>query len=88
MSASDELTPPTQADVEAKLAGLIAGGASRAEVADWAAKWVRMPEPNVENAKVWKALTQLSAADMVTTDRPYLYDTPDFAAWLEELRRV
>lgn len=78
--------PPTRQEVEAKLSKLLSGNASREEVAEWAAKWVRMPAPNVEDRLVWKALTRLSGADMISTDRPYLYDENDFTSWLKELR--
>jgi hypothetical protein len=77
---------PTRAEVDNRLSQLLVGQTSREEVAEWAAKWVRMANPNVEDLRVWKALTRLSAADMISTDRPYLYDKQDFDAWLRELR--
>ena len=87
MSARGEPTlPPTRLEVEAKLSELLGGNASREEVAEWAARWVRMPDPKVGDPLVWKALTRLSGADMISTDRPYLYDENDFNTWLKELR--
>lgn len=77
---------PTKREVEARLIGLVKGNVSREEVADWAAKWVRMDDPKVDDSAVWKALTRLSGADMISTDRPYLYDENEFNSWLEELR--
>ena len=86
MSEHVEAASPTRADVEARLSRLLAGHVSREEVAEWAAKWVRMANPNVQDPRVWKALTQLCGADMISTDRPYLYDKQDFDAWLADLR--
>jgi hypothetical protein len=77
---------PTRGEVEERLLDLLEGRASRENVAKWAAQWVRMENPPIDDASVWKALTQLSGADMISTDRPYLYDENDFHSWLRELR--
>lgn len=77
--------PPARRDVQAKLRDLLSGNVSREDVADWAAQWVRMANPNVKDLYVWKALTRISGADMISTDRPYLYGEQDFEAWLKEL---
>ena len=83
--SSDAPPPPSRKEVEAKLRELISGKRSRQEVADWASQWIRASEPRVGDPAVWKALTSLVGADMLTTDRPYLYGEDDFRAWLEEL---
>jgi hypothetical protein len=71
--------------VREKLLGLVSGGVSREAVAEWAAQWVRLPDPEIDDAVVWKALTRLAGADMISTDRPYLYDENDFNAWCKDL---
>ena len=78
--------PPSRQEVDAKLCDLLSGKASREEVADWAAHCVRMANPEVKDPCVWKALTQLAGADLGTTDRPYLHNREDFAAWLADFR--
>jgi hypothetical protein len=45
-------------------------------------------EVEVNDLAVWEALADMSAADMITTDRPYLYGETDFAAWADELRNA
>lgn len=77
------LRAPTRDEVKAKLAKLISGHLSRDEVASWASQWVSAREPSVDDPAVWSALKSLSAADMISLDRPYLYNEIDFKAWLE-----
>ena len=36
--------------------------------------------------QIWEALRRLIAADLPSTDRPYLYEIVDFQAWLADLR--
>ena len=69
---------PNRMEVEAKLCDLLAGKASRKDVTEWAERWVRMSNPNVRDPQIWKALIRLSGADLISTDRPYLYDQQDF----------
>src|SRR5262249_25537635 len=76
---------PTRTEVEAKLSDLLAGKSSREEVAEWAERWVRMSNPNVRDLQIWRALVRPSGADMISTDRPYLYDQQDFDAWFKDL---
>lgn len=86
MSEHVDGASPTRAEVEEKLAQLLADQASREEVAEWAARWVRDPDPNLDDPRVWEALTRFSGADMISTDRPYLYEKEDFDSWLGDLR--
>jgi hypothetical protein len=46
-----------------------------------------MDHSGVDDPAVWEAIKRLVAADMITTDRPYLYDIADFKRWLTDLRR-
>jgi hypothetical protein len=76
---------PTRDEVIAKLEKLISGHLSRDEVAGWASQWVSAREPGVDDPAVWNALKALSAADMISLNRPYLYNEIDFKVWLKEI---
>lgn len=78
--------PPTRSEVEEKLVGLLEERYSREEVSSWAERWIALPEPGIDDPVVWNALNELSGADMISTDRPYLYEEADFQAWLAELK--
>jgi len=86
LASSEVPRPPSRAEVDSRLVELIEGIQSRQEIADWASQWIRASEPGVDDPAVWKVLTCLVGADMITTDRPYLYEEVDFRDWLEELR--
>lgn len=81
-----QTTPPTRADVENVLLALIDGSISREDAAEWASVWIRMEDPPIHDKQVWQALERISGADMITTDRPYLYMSIDFEEWLLALR--
>jgi hypothetical protein len=83
----DAPAPPSRADVENKLHGLIEGRVTRDVTAAWAMQWVAAEDPGVDDPVVWNALNSLAGADAVTTDRPHLFEEIDFRAWLDELRR-
>jgi hypothetical protein len=42
-------------------------------------------DARVEDVRVWETLKNLAMADLVSTDRPYLYGREDFQTWLTEL---
>jgi hypothetical protein len=73
-------------DVEKMHSDLLEGRVSRRQASDWAAQWVMANVPYVNDDRVWRALTHLVRADMLQTDRPYLYGERDFEAWLNEFR--
>src|SRR6476659_1730986 len=58
---------PSRAEVEEKLRGLIEGRYSREAVTSWAEQWVMAKAPNVQDGAVWRALTALSGADLIST---------------------
>lgn len=77
---------PGHEDVTHKLRQLVGGAIGRDEIARWAAQWVtRLDEAENPDRKLFNAIERLSAADMISTDRPYLYDMSDFERWLAEL---
>ena len=86
MSASGELgAPPSRAEVRAKIIALIGDERVREEIANWAAHWVRLPDPYVEDPVVWEALKRLAEADLRQSRDAYLHNDDDFAAWLKDL---
>jgi hypothetical protein len=78
--------PPSREEVENRLLDLIGGDISREEASNWARRWVVADGAEIES-HIWQALIQLLAADMISTDRPYLYGKSDFQRWLTELRQ-
>jgi hypothetical protein len=79
------MTPPTKSDVVDKLQALINDALTREDVAGWAQQWVIEDNPQDMPKDVWDALTFLCAADMISTDRPYLYEREDFEEELAKL---
>ena len=81
---------PTRIEVEARLALLIEDEETRGEVAEWASEFFNYDDPEiyppVDDPVVWRALTQLSGADLQTSPSDFLHGQEDFRAWLLELR--
>lgn len=75
---------PDRRQVEAKLADLASGKITREEAATWAEQF---DLTLIDDELAVEALELLSGADMVSTDRPYLYGPEDFRAWLAWFRR-
>jgi hypothetical protein len=61
------------------------GRATREQVADWAARWIREAAPAVEDPLTWQALKELAGADLRTSPTDYLHGESDFHAWLDAL---
>lgn len=78
------MEPPTRAEVAAVLRGLINGEQSRQSASAWASDWL-LGEARVSDPAVWESLQLLGAADLISTDRPFLYDDEDFRACLDRL---
>lgn len=80
---------PTREDVAAVLRSLIQGHKTREEVSAWATEYIVFDDPaiypEVEDEAVWEALEALTGANLISTDRPYLYGAEDFQNWLDEL---
>lgn len=77
---------PTKEDAAEVLRQLISGKITRENASDWANPWM-LPEKadSIGDYDLYHCLECLSAADMISTDRPYLYGTEDFESWLQEL---
>jgi hypothetical protein len=83
--AGDLGAAPTRAEVRERILSLIGGDEARQRVADWAARWVRLPDPNVEDSSVWQAIKRLAGADLRSSKTTYLHTERDFLAWLNDL---
>jgi hypothetical protein len=79
------MNAPSRRDVKEWLVGLLTEEKTREEVAGWAAKWIRMDDPDVEDTVVWSALRHLAGADLQMAPGEYLHHDPEFHAWLDEL---
>ena len=68
---------------------LLGGKITRCAASNWAEDLVcrDIGDVSYEDDATWQAVSSLWAADLITTDRPYLYDEVDFLNWLDELRR-
>ncbi|MGV3604803.1 MAG: hypothetical protein ACO1RA_00235 [Planctomycetaceae bacterium] len=75
---------PTRADVADKLKQLLAGTLTRQAASDWASICLLNSVPVSDN-DVWNALELLGGADLISTDRPFLYMDVDF---LEALKTI
>jgi len=85
MSAHDP-NFPSREQVAERLRQLISGAIDRKNAADWASQWVtRFDEAGFCDHKLFDAIDSLSAADAISTDRPYLYGQSDFEKWLRDL---
>lgn len=86
MSASGELgMPPNRAEVRARIVALIGNDLVREEISSWAAQWVRLPNPYINDPAVWEAIKRLSGADLRLSRHVYLHTDEDFVAWLKDL---
>lgn len=79
------MNAPSRSEVVAKFRQLIQESTSREEVATWAQKWVIADNPPKMEKDVWEALQFLTSADLISTDRPFLYSTQDFERELAKL---
>ncbi len=78
------MTPPSRTEIAQILRGLLAGTLSRAEASRWAEPWIT-GDARVGDRAVWSALELLGAADLISSDRPYLYEAVDFENCLSQL---
>lgn len=81
---------PTRTELATVIKALIKGERTREDVADWASEYVVYDEPiypDVTDEVVWEMLNTLGGADLISLDRPYLYEVQDFLKWLDELKQ-
>ena len=82
--AQGDQVPPSRAEVLEVLRRLVEGTLEREDASSWASPWVTNDDVEFAPA-VWQALERLSGADMISTDRPYLYGPEDFRDWYDTL---
>jgi hypothetical protein len=74
MSAPGDLdTAPTRAEVCERILALIGSDEQRQVVSGWAARWIRLPDPHVEDPVVWQAIQRLAGADLRGSRTTYLH---------------
>jgi len=81
---SEIMNPPTRSEVADKIRQLVSGELTRNAASAWACTWL-LNGFTVDDRVVWEALELLGAADLISTDRPYLYVDEDFIAALKSL---
>ena len=79
------MKPPAKSEIVDMLRMLARDEISREDAAEWAQPWVIEDEPPDMPKEIWKALTFLCSADMISIDRPYLYGREDFEGELAKL---
>lgn len=75
---------PTRNEIAEVVRGLLSGALTRGEASAWAEPWVT-GNARIADSAAWSALKLLAAADLVSTDRPHLYEAADYEACLTEL---
>ena len=79
-----DMQPPTRPEVATVLRELINDECTRQSASAWACDWL-LGDARVSDPVVWEALELLGAADLISTDRPFLYNDEDFRASLDKL---
>ncbi len=77
------MEPPSHDDVVAVFNALISGTRTRQDVSEWAVSYI-VSGMRIEDKRISQAIDDLGMADLISTDRPYLYDEEDFREWLRE----
>ena len=73
---------PTLMEVVEQLQAVLAGSISRESVADWAAAWVMLDNPTLEDDQVWTLLKQASGIDLKDSPTEYLHNEADIQSWI------
>lgn len=78
------MNPPSRSEVAEIIRRLLAGALTRDAASEWACRWL-LDGFDVKDDVVWEALQLVGAADLISTDGPYLYTEKDFSGMLMEL---
>ena len=78
------MNPPTRSEVADIIRQLLSGELTRSATAAWACTWL-LNGFTIDDCVMWEALELLGAADLISTDRPYLYVDEDFIQTLKTL---
>jgi hypothetical protein len=82
------MPPPALREVAEQIRSLLSGRHSRREVSAWAAQWLTMDHPTIEDDTVWRALERLGGADLRGRETEFLYHDVDFHSWLDEVENA
>lgn len=77
---------PSRTDIISVIDKLMAGEVTRAEVSAWAFRFISDEDLRIDDDCAWEVLQNLGGADLVSTDRPFLYASEDFREWRDSLR--
>lgn len=80
------MNPPSHTEVTYVLKALLSGTLTRQEAAAWATPYIA-GDVRVTDRRLWDALVLLGAADLCSTDRPFLYEHLDFQDCLLRLEQ-
>ena len=80
------MEPPSHEDVVGAFNDLISGTRTRKEVSQWAVSYI-VSGVRIKDKRISQAIDDLGMVDLISTDRPYLYDEGDFREWLREFER-
>lgn len=76
---------PSREELFRKLDGLCAGAENREQVAEWAFRIINDDGLRVTDKVAWRVLEGLGAADLLVSNKVYLYAGEDFKAWKKKL---
>jgi hypothetical protein len=82
------MTSPKKTGLLEKIQALVDGKITRETTANWAQQWIIEDTPQNMPMEIWESLKFLSSADMISTDRPHLYDRQDFQAEINQLSSI
>ena len=78
------MNPPTRSEISDVIHLLLSGDLTRNGASEWADAWLLNDVP-VKDSVVWDAIKLLGAANLISTDRPFLYNEMDFEMALKKL---
>lgn len=78
------MNPPSRNEVANVLRALLSGTLSRQEASEWAMRYM-IGDMRIPDTQVWNTLKLLGGADLISTDRPFLYESIDFQQCLMQL---
>lgn len=77
---------PSRDDVSTILKKLLAGELTRQAASEWATPWL-IGDELFNDREVRDAVVLLGMADLISTDRPFLYNDIDFVECLKSLEQ-
>ncbi len=78
---------PSRSEIANTVRRLLTAQMTRKAASEWASQWLFDDEP-ISDCLAWEALVLLGAAELVSTDRPFLYNEEDYLAALESLEKA